>query len=61
VYEAKEKGGGEQTSVIQSVGKSRRRECVIVHFIGIMVRGSTIDKMSAAEKKNSRVSPRFYI
>jgi hypothetical protein len=31
----------------------------IVHFIGTMARESTMDKMSAEEKKKSRVSPCF--
>jgi hypothetical protein len=29
------------------------------HFIGTMARESTMDKISAEEKKNSRVSPCF--
>jgi hypothetical protein len=31
----------------------------MVHFIGTMARESTKDKMSAEEKKNSRVLPCF--
>jgi hypothetical protein len=31
------------------------------HFIGIMARESTMDKMSAEEKKIARVSHVFYI
>jgi hypothetical protein len=31
----------------------------VVHFIGTLARESTMDKMSAEEKKNSRVSPCF--
>jgi hypothetical protein len=31
----------------------------IVRFIGTVARESTMDKMSAEEKKNSRVSPCF--